>query len=188
MTAPEADAVDLDLAHQARAGAPGAVEALALRYRSRIYAFALTMLRDPDEAEDVAQETLVRTFASLRSYRAEGAFRSWVFRIAANLCRDRLRKNRHRDLMLDAADLPHVGESAAELCEQLALRTAVFTAVQRLPLTYRAPVVLHYMEGLSIAETAAALRRSKTAVRVQLWRARNMLAQELAEWQKEELP
>ena len=183
---PEVDTVDADLVAQARNGAAGAVEALATRYRGRIYAFALAMLRHADDAEDVAQETLVRTFASLSSYRGEGAFRSWLFRIAANLCRDRLRNSRSRDLPLHAVELADTPAVGADPCNQLALRTAVFAAVRRLPLTYRAPVVLHYMEGLSVAETAAALGRTRTAVRVQLWRARNLLAEELAGWQKEE--
>src|SRR5262245_15611497 len=75
------------LVTRALAGEPDALDALASRYRGRIFAFALAMLRHPDNAEDVAQETLIRAFASLRSYRGRGRFRAWLFRIAGNLCR-----------------------------------------------------------------------------------------------------
>jgi RNA polymerase sigma-70 factor (ECF subfamily) len=177
---------DAELVRQALDGTNAAAALLAARYRGRLYAFALALLRHADDAEDVAQEALVRAFGALASYRGDGTFRAWLFRIAANLCRDRQRRSPGRPVELEAVERDPPASGAADLCEQVALRTAVFAAVRRLPITYRAPVVLHYMEGLSVAETAAALGRSRTAVRVQLWRARNRLADELAGWQAEE--
>jgi RNA polymerase sigma-70 factor (ECF subfamily) len=174
---PPAEAADDALVARALAGAPEALDALAERYRPRVYAFALAMLRHPDNAEDVAQETLMRAFSALRAYRCRGQFRAWLFRIAGNLCRDRQRRGLRREIDLES--LP-AAAAAPDPGDAVTLRTVVFAAVRKLPETYRGPVMLHYMEGLSVAETAAALGRTQTAVRVQLWRARARLARELS--------
>jgi RNA polymerase sigma-70 factor (ECF subfamily) len=181
-----AENTDDELVTAARAGAPGALELLASRYRGRLYAYALTLLRRQEEAEDVAQETLLRAFSQLDTYRGREQFRGWLFRIASNLCRDRRRRRSSRDVVLTPADLEQVAGSVADFGDQVALSAAVLAAVGRLALIYREPVVLHYMEGLSVAETATALGRSATAVRVQLWRARRLLEAELAGCLKEE--
>lgn len=179
-----AEASDDVLVAQALSGVPGTLDRLAARYRGRLFAFALAMLQHPDNAEDVAQETLVRGFARLRSYRGRGKFRAWLFQIAANLCRDRHRRRAaHFEVALDS--LPDLA-ARSDFPSEVALRTVVFAALGRLPERYRGPVVLHYMEGLTIAETAAALGRTQTSVRVQLWRARTRLARELADFSHQE--
>src|SRR5687767_4481621 len=88
-----AETADDLLVTRALAGEPGALDALAARYRPRLFVFALAMLRRPDDAEDVAQETLIKAFGSLKGYRGRGQFRAWLFRIAGNLCRDHHRRN-----------------------------------------------------------------------------------------------
>lgn len=178
-----AEAPDDAVVAEALTGSGGALQLLADRYRSRIYGFALASLRNPDDAEDVAQETLVRAFHALSTYRGRGQFRSWLFRIAANLCRDRRRRGFCREVPLQSAD-GEVG-GGASLQEGVLVRTTIFAALAQLPPLYREPVALHYMEGLSIAETAAVLGRSGTAVRMQLWRARGMLATALEGWEEE---
>jgi RNA polymerase sigma-70 factor (ECF subfamily) len=177
---------DDELVAQALAGSVRCQELLAARYRGRLYAFALAMLRHPEDAEDVAQETLVRAFGTMATYRGGDRFRAWLFRIAGNLCRDRTRRPMSRDVALDAAHQELPAPSREDPGRQVVLRTTVFAAVARLPELYRGPVVLHYMEGLSVPETAGALGRATATVRVQLWRARTLLAEALADCWKED--
>ena len=174
------------LVEAARAGSSAALENLAARYRTRLYGFSLMLLRRPDDAEDVAQEPLVRAFASLHTYRRRGSFRGWLFRIASNLCRDRQRREYVRTEHASTETLEALGR-VPDPSDQVALRTALASAVDRLPLHYRAAVVLHYMEELSVPEVAEALGRSAATVRMQLWRARNLLARDaaLTEWREE---
>lgn len=170
------------LVQEARAGSSAAMECLAARYRMRLYGFSLMMLRSAEDAEDVAQEALVRAFGGLSGYRG-GSFRAWLFRIAGNLCRDRHRRDYARSRPAPPEELEASG-GAADPTEQTLLRTALTAALDRLPPHYRAVVVLHYMEELTVPEVGAALGRSAPTVRMQLWRARNLLARDaaLVEW------
>lgn len=177
---PVVECADEDLVEAAGRGDRLALEALAERYRGRLFAYAFGILRNRDEAEDVAQETLLRCCGQVSTVRRRASFRVWLFRIAGNLCRDRRRGPESRNLALDDLD----GELAApaeDLGEAASVRFAVAEAVSALPLIYRQPVLLHYFEGLSVDETARALGRSQTAVRVQLWRARQRLESALRE-------
>lgn len=164
-----------------------ALEQLADRYRGRLFSYAFGILRNREEAEDVAQETLLRCCSQVRTVRRRGAFRVWLFRIACNLCRDRQRRLDSRNLALDAIDEEPIA-AGEDLGDEVSIRVTVLQAVNGLPLTYRQPVLLHYLEGLSVSETATVLGRSQTAVRVQLWRARQRLEDALRECVKEEYP
>jgi RNA polymerase sigma-70 factor (ECF subfamily) len=180
------DRPDDELVQAARSGASWALVLLTSRYRERIHAYARGMLRHAEDAEDVTQETFVRAYSELASYGLRDGFRAWLFRIATNLCRD-LRRRRHaRCVSVPGHQLEAVA-GGDDPVEGITLRTVVQSAVGRLPEKYRAPVLLHYMEGLTVAETAAALGRTRTAVCVQLWRARHQLAVELADLHREQM-
>jgi RNA polymerase sigma factor (sigma-70 family) len=177
------DPADDELARAARAGDRAAFEALVRRYRGRVILFARALRQRPEEAEDLAQETFVRAFLCLPAYEPRGQFRSWLFGIAVNVCREQQRSDRRRPPMVPTSDegewrAPDTGDLHA----QASLRAAVRQAIARLPAIYQAPVILHYLEELSVAETAAILGRSPSAVKVQLWRARAILARALACW------
>src|SRR5579872_2780365 len=100
-----ADRSDDELVQAARTGAPWASELLTYRYRERIHAYARAMLRHAEDAEDVTQETFVRAFSGLASYRMANRFRAWLFRIATNLCQDRRRRGYARCVPLPSRDL-----------------------------------------------------------------------------------
>lgn len=159
-------------------GCAKACDELARRYRGRLTVFCRSFLPAPEDAEDAAQETLLKAIGALPGYRPRGQFRAWIFAIAANVCRGQRRRSRLLPESELRTDLPQ----AADPCFRSALAAAVRGAVDRLPLTYRAPVVLFYLEEMPVAEIAAVLGRSSAAVKVQLWRARTLLARELADW------
>src|SRR5947207_16030153 len=79
------------LAIRCRGGDSAAFDALVDRYQQRLFRFAYRLLRDRSEAEDAVQETFVRAFRGLTSYRPDGFFSSWIYRIALNECRRRMR-------------------------------------------------------------------------------------------------
>jgi RNA polymerase sigma-70 factor (ECF subfamily) len=179
----EPEGCDDALAREAQAGDPAARDALARRYRGRVYVFALALLRRPEDAEDAAQETFVRAFRSLEMYEPRGHFRAWLLAIAANVCRAYHRSERRRAPSPAMDEPPEESAPATgSLYAQSALREAVRAAVARLPGVYRGPVALYYLEDLSVADVASILGRSRAAVKVQLWRARSLLARELADW------
>ena len=84
-----ADDPDRDLLPAAVEGDLDAFEALVLRYQSRMVSFARTLLGNPEEAEDLAQEVFVRVFKSLRGFRGQSSFRTWLYTVAVNVSRTR---------------------------------------------------------------------------------------------------
>jgi RNA polymerase sigma-70 factor (ECF subfamily) len=171
--------LDDELVRSAAGGSAGAQDELSRRYRGRIYTFALTVLRRPDDAEDLTQDVFVRAFRGLGSYRGRGQFRAWLFKIAANLSRDQLRRRTRDSRSGVDEELEAMPDRSGETDAGIVLRTTVREAIGRLPVVYRAPVVLYYLEQLSTAEVGAILGRSQALVKVQLWRARALLAREL---------
>src|ERR1051326_7319098 len=123
LSAQSADRSDDELVQEARMGAAWASELLADRYRERIHAYAWGMLRHAEDAEDVTQETFVRAFCGLGSYRMRNGFRAWLFRIATNLCQDR-RRGYSRCVPLSSHKLEATAAAVGPE-EGVALRTAV---------------------------------------------------------------
>lgn len=157
-----------------------------------IYFLELSLLKNESEAEDAAQETVIKVFLNLRNFRGDSQFRTWVLSIARNEGLGRLRKlgNRRED-SLDAGTDEQTGdytpailtswrEIPAEALERKELGTILRTAVDRLPAIYRNVVLLRDIEEMDVRETAAALGISEGAVKVRLHRARALLQRELA--------
>ena len=90
------DSDDAVLIERCRAGDLAAFEPLVEKYRLRVYRLAYNVLRDPDEAWDVAQDAFIRAFQALSSFRGDSAFYTWLFRIVMNVARDRARQHAAR--------------------------------------------------------------------------------------------
>jgi RNA polymerase sigma factor (sigma-70 family) len=175
-------AADDVLARRAQAGDAVALDALTQRYRAWIHAFALGILLRREDAEDVTQETFIRMCRGIEGYRSRGQFRAWLFRIAANLCRDHRRAYRRSGAERVSQGLEDVVATAAGPEQEVATRTTLLTALDRLPEQYREVLVLHCLEEFTPAEIAHIVGRPRAAVRMQLWRARARLAKELGDW------
>lgn len=170
---------DEALALRSREGDVAAFEVLARRFQDRVYSYALRMVGDAHEAEDLTQEVLLRTFRSLERFDATQRLAPWVFGIAAHVCRDWLRRRGRRresvrEGVEDLAAAP-VAPAASEVVEAREQRERVLRAVRRLPLKYREVVVLHYLEELGYDEVAASLGIKPAAARRRALRARGML-------------
>src|SRR5437899_154458 len=160
-------------------------------YERRVYAAAFAILRNEADAEDVAQEAVLKAFRHIRQFRAEARFSTWLIQIAVNEARMR-RRREHTDLMEPIADrrdeegnytprdFADWREIPSESLERKEIRQLLTSALGSLSEIYREVFVLRDMQHLSIEETAQALGISVAAVKTRLLRARLMLRDLLA--------
>ena len=166
--------------------------ALVHPYEKAVYLAARSVLGNDAEAEDVAQESVLKAFLHLRSFRAESKFSTWLIQITLNEARMRLRKQ-HRELYEDIEqpskesdgdyiprDFADWREIPSEALERQEVREKLAEALDSLSQIYREVFVLRDMEQLSIEETARALGISPASVKTRLLRARLMLRDLLA--------
>lgn len=151
-----------------------AFELLLARYRSKVYRLALSYVRSPADADDLAQEAFVRLWRALPRYDGRASFSTWLYVIARNACLSELRKRRLRP----TAPLDHVAEPRGENGEgQLVdLRLDCEALVEALPEPQRRVVRLFYLEERSYEQVALALDMPLNTVRSHLHRARKRLA------------
>jgi RNA polymerase sigma-70 factor, ECF subfamily len=158
-------------------------------YERTVFSMAMALLRNPEEAEDVVQETFLKALRNLHAYRAEARFSTWLVSIALNEARSSLRRHRAFESLDNSSDeteriapefLRDWREVPSEVLERLEVRKLLMEAVTQLPLIYREVFLLREVEDLSISESAQALSISIASVKVRLHRARIMLQRHLA--------
>jgi RNA polymerase sigma-70 factor (ECF subfamily) len=167
-------------------GEASAARALTLRLTPKVFGHAFRVLGDRAEAEDVAQEALVRLWKQATDWRqGEAKVTTWLYRVVANLCTDRLRKS--RGVALDAIPEPEDDkETPAEALQQKSRQAALQSALQELPDRQRQAVLLRHIEGLSNPEIAEVMDIGVEAVESLTARGKRALAKILA-GRKEEL-
>jgi len=177
---------------RARGGDREAFSVLVSRHASAILSAAWRIVGERAEAEDVAQETFLAAFRALPGFREEARFATWLYRIAVNKCRDRLRaraaspeREARAERDGDAPPPEPVGESVEHRSpEELMLerqRTASLErAIGRLPSLYREAFVLRHVEGLSYDDMSEALGVDGSTLRMRVYKARAQLSRELA--------
>ncbi|ESQ73664.1 RNA polymerase sigma factor [Asticcacaulis sp. AC402] len=160
-------------------GDTAAVSVLVTRKLPRLLSLARRMLGDPVEAEDVAQETLVRTWKQARDW-VPGRARidTWMHRVALNLCYDRLRRRRDQ-VSTDDVEIVDSAPGAVAVIEQAQNAAALQTALKALPERQRVAITLCYYQELSNIEAAALMEVSVEALESLLSRARRTLRSRL---------
>jgi RNA polymerase sigma-70 factor (ECF subfamily) len=160
-------------------------------YERRVYAAAFAILRNEADADDAAQEAVLKAFTHIRQFRAEARFSTWLIQITVNEARMRRRKE-HADLMepivngkgeegnYTPRDFADWREIPSEALERKEVREKLAEALTSLGQIYREVFVLRDMQQLSIEETAQALGISTALVKTRLLRARLMLRDLLA--------
>jgi len=181
---------DLLLVERCKSGDQIAYGQLVRKYQNSVYNLCRKMVRNPDEARDLAQEAFVKTFAALERYNPVYAFSSWLFKITSNLCIDHIRKQRMRLLSIDEPlegadggmlrELTDPRRQPDQASEDSELREAIRCAVERLPEHYRIVLVLRHQEQLSYEEIAASLDIPLGTVKARIHRAREGLKSYLA--------
>jgi RNA polymerase sigma-70 factor, ECF subfamily len=177
---------DLTLVRHAQSGETRAFDQLVLKYRPRVVELALRYTRNRADAEDAAQEALVKAYRGLQHFRCESAFYTWLYRIASN-CASNLLKARGRDLLSGTSEFPdddnaahpqtHLQELATpeELTLTDDIRGVVGATLERLSEQLRTAITLREIDGLSYKDIASALSIPVGTVRSRVFRARDII-------------
>lgn len=181
--------IETRLARLARKGDQRAFAEIVEMYKDKLYHLAYRMMNNRQEAEDIVQESFLRVYKHLDRYDEDQKFSTWIYRIATNLCIDRLRKRRPA-YSLDAASTEHEGldgyammpsddrtpESELILSEtQRIIREAIDT----LPAKYKSVMVLRYLQDMSLQEISEVLDMPVTTVKTRVHRGREFMRKKL---------
>lgn len=175
---------DQVLVERCRAGDVAAFEPLVEKYRQRVWRLAHSVLRDPEDARDAAQEAFIRAFQALPSFRGQSAFYTWLFRIVVNVASDRARQRAaqgrafgtERVAMEEWERVPGDGTEAPDAAVARAEeRARIMRALNALPERHRAIIMLSDLEGLSYREIADVLKIPMGTVMSRLHNARKRL-------------
>jgi RNA polymerase sigma-70 factor (ECF subfamily) len=177
---------ETDLARALLAGEANAFEKFVEHFRSKVFHYSWLICGSPQDAEEVAQETLLKVFDNFDQLREPERVRAWVFRIAKNVCLMHRRRSVFapaHELSLEelpaASEVPEsIDPPEGELLRS-ELRAVIDRVIAELPPTYRAVVLLRDMEELSTEETAQVLDLSIDVVKTRLHRGRAAMRQKL---------
>ena len=186
-TREDADAADME---RLAAGQDTALDGLMERHGERLFHYLIRLLQNESDAADAAQESFVRIYQHRSRFDTRQKFSTWLFAIASNVARDRLRwRVRHPQVSLDAQieksgrrvldNLPDLDPSPCQRLEASERDSAVRDAVAALPEELRLPLVLAEYEGRAQAEIAEILDCSIKAVEMRIYRARKQLREQL---------
>lgn len=181
---------DRELIVRARKGNEAAYRALLEKYERPVFNICLRMMRNREEAQDLAQDAFTKVFSMLDRYNPTYAFSNWLFKITSNLCIDSIRKRRVDTLPMDepvhsdGGDFERQYESPSDDPSQVFDKTekmrVLSRAIDNLPEHYRIMIVLRHQEDLSYEEIAQSLDVPLGTVKARIHRAREMLKQRLA--------
>jgi RNA polymerase sigma-70 factor (ECF subfamily) len=152
------------------------------RYERKVFRLCVAMLRDPDQAADAAQDSLVRIWQALGRFDERAALSTWIYTVTRNRCLSAIERRRDHDSLSDEAVAQEVEVRTAsgaqvETDDRGELLREFVTA---LPERYRRPLLLYYYEGCSVDEVAGMLGVAESTVKTWLHRARAMLQDRLA--------
>lgn len=171
-----------DLVERARAGEEKAFVELVRAHEIRLRAYARSMVRNEQDAEDLTQEALFKIYRALPFFQGQSSFATWAFRILNHLCLDHLRQQRRRPRcdeyrigIEEEPELPAPNPGPEEKCLQEELRAYLRDALERLPAEQRAVVVLHDVCSFKYREIAGICRCSVGTVKSRLFTARTRL-------------
>ena len=177
---------ETELARALLAGEANAFERFVEHFRSKVFHYSWVMCGSPEDAEEVAQETLLKVFESFDQLREPERVRAWVFRIARNVCLMQRRKSVFapaHELSLDelppADEVPDAERAPEAALLRSELRDVIDRVIVELPQSYRAVVLLRDLEELTTEETAQILDLGIDVVKTRLHRGRAAMRQKL---------
>ncbi len=166
-----------------------AFETLQKKYSKAINVLVGRMIRDPEDAKDIVQETFIRAYLNLSSFRREYSFHSWLFKIASNLCIDFMRRKRLQTISIEQPypmsdedsefDIPDAEISADSEVIRTERDKLLKEALDTLPENYRKVIELRHFEEMDYMQIAETLRIPIGTVKAHLFRARKLLLEKL---------
>jgi RNA polymerase sigma-70 factor (ECF subfamily) len=179
---------DEELVARSNGGDHDSFNELIRRWERPIYALAYRQIGREEDARDVCQETFLRAYRALGGFRGQAKFSSWLYRIAINLCRDWMRRERRTPVMqapeeVDLMELAAAREPAESIEDRIArndLSRAVERAMAVLPDEQRAAIVLKEYHGLTFQEIADLVGCPLSTVKTRLYQGLTVLRRELA--------
>ncbi|MCG8502452.1 MAG: sigma-70 family RNA polymerase sigma factor [Firmicutes bacterium] len=179
---------DYDVIQSCLKGDSDAFAEIVNRYKKLIYTVVYRMMKEREEANDIAQEVFIKIYRSLDRYDPQYKFSTWSVKIATNYCLDILRKKKLNTVSVD--EMIHV-PSSEETPETSYLKTErkqeIRKAIDDLPEKYKMPIILFHEHGLSYDEICKVLNEPLSIVKNRLHRARHMLRGKLIQARKEEV-
>jgi len=178
------------LVQLAAKGDEQAFEQLVKLYEKRVYTMALRLVGNPDDAYDVAQEAFIRVYRSLKGFKGEAKFSTWIYRIVSNLCIDLNRRSRRiRQVPLEQSDddesfeisIPDERYDPVREFDRSEISLAIEKALSTLSYEHREIFILRELNGLSYAEIADIMLIEEGTVKSRLFRAREKLRSALLE-------
>lgn len=181
---------DEELLARSLDGDLNAFEVIVNRYKDRLYNFVLRFVKDQQTAEDIVQDTFLRTYRNRESFQAVAKFSTWIYTIAGNLAKSELRRRkRWRFLSIGVQnddtgttfELPDTSATPDSNTETALAETRIQEAISRLPERYREAVVLRDIEGLDYDEISQIIGCPLGTVKSRINRGRLRLQEELAD-------
>jgi len=171
---------DESLVGRFKRGDEAAFDEIVAQFQSEIAALAHRLLAWSGDVDDVVQEVFLAVYLNLKRFRGESSLRSWMFTITVNKCRSKTRKRwfaTRGSLRLAPENQTLVSDDLTQEVHQ-----ALHQTVRRLPMKYREPIVLKYLQELPTDQICQVLGISRNTLNVRLSRARQQLRQNLAKW------
>ncbi|MGM0846788.1 MAG: RNA polymerase sigma factor SigW [Bacillota bacterium] len=158
-------------------------------YKDKVFQICFRMLGNRHEAEDISQEAFIRAYVNIHTFNQNRKFSTWLYRIATNLCIDRIRKKKP-DYYLDAevkgtegltmySQIAADGQLPEEEVEEMELQAEIQRQILKLPDKYRSVIVLKYIEELSLQEISGILDLPLGTVKTRIHRGREALRKQL---------
>lgn len=158
-------------------------------YKDKVFQICFRMLGNRHEAEDISQEAFIRAYVNIHTFNQKRKFSTWLYRIATNLCIDRIRKKKP-DYYLDAevrgtegltmySQVAAEGQLPEEEIEEMELQAEIQRQILKLPDKYRSVIVLKYIEELSLQEISEILDLPLGTVKTRIHRGREALRKQL---------
>lgn len=160
-----------------RASLAGETEAwgeIVSRYKDAVFGLCLGFLRNRADAEDLTHDAFIRAYDNLRRYHLDKRFSTWMFTIAANLCRNRLRYRKNHPVVEQPLHLAG-GRDPASVVAGEDRQSRIHRALNELPYSYRAPLILRFYNDLSYREIGGILAIPEGTVKTRIHRGKAML-------------
>ena len=181
--------LDKDLVKRVQQGDKSAYDLLVIKYQHRIIQLVNRYIKDPSEAQDIAQEAFIKAYRALPNFRGDSAFYTWLYRIAINTAKNYLlsRSRRYSDYQVDVQDAEQI-ENAPQLQgrdtpEYLLMNddivNTIETVIDNLPEEMRIAIMLREFEGMSYDEIAQTMECPVGTIRSRIFRAREAIDKKL---------